>query len=149
MLTLHISEGYTISIGRSHSRVIPDSSSTILLDLRRATRSNCRKSCRLWRRRQSRLKWTISCMLFGQFRYLSVHIGHWWSVLRRKVLFCSEQCSTSIVTGKGLLWDGEGRKRYLSPHYSSFNFRFNILQYPSSRYLPNSMISWLRSITSI
>ena len=31
----------------------------------------------------------------------------------------------------------------------SFKFQFNILQYPSSRYLPNSMTWWLRSITSI
>ena len=31
----------------------------------------------------------------------------------------------------------------------SFKFQINILQYPSSRYLLNSMIWWLKSITSI
>ena len=91
---------------------------------------------------------SISCMLFGPFAissYILATDSHlWW-----KVLFCSEQCSTSIVTGKGLLWDGEGRKWYLSPHYSSSNFRFNILQYPSSRSSLNSMIWWPRSMTLI
>ena len=106
------------SIDRSHSRVTPDLSSTILLDLRQATESNSRKSCRLWRRKQSRLKWTISCMLFGRFRYLSLDT-HWWSVLWRKVLFGSEQCSASIAIGNGVFWHSEGRKRFLSPHLSS------------------------------
>ena len=69
----HISEGYMISIGRSHSRTTPDLSSTIHLDLRRATISNYRKSYRSWRRKQGRRKWAINCMLFGQFRYLGVH----------------------------------------------------------------------------
>ena len=66
----------------------------------------------------------ISCMLFGQFRYLSVHTGHWWSVLRLKVLYCSEQCSASISTGNGVLWDSEGRKRFLSPLLSSLRLTF-------------------------
>ena len=63
-------------------------------------------------------------MLFGRFRYLSVHTGHWWSVLRWKVLFCSEQCSAFITTGNGVLWDGEGRKRFLLPHLSSPRLTF-------------------------
>ena len=58
-------------------------------------------------------------MLFGQFHYLSVHTGHWWSVLRWKVLFRSEQCSASFSTGNGVLWDGESRKRFLSPIFHS------------------------------
>ena len=52
----HISEGYTILIGRSHSRATPNLSSTILLDSRRATRSNCGKYSRLWRRKHCRRK---------------------------------------------------------------------------------------------
>ena len=63
-------------------------------------------------------------MLFGQFHHLSVHTSHWWSVLRRKVLFCSEQCSPSIATGNGILWDGEGRKRFLSPHLAISKLTF-------------------------
>ena len=151
MLTLHISEGFTISIGRSHSRAIPALSSTILLDLSQATRSNCRKSCHLWRRKQSRRKYTISCMPFGQFRYLGVHTTcPWWSVLWRKVLFRSEQCSASTATGSVLLWDSESRTRFLSitPSFR-FQFPFNNVQYLSSRSSPNSMIWWLRFMTWI
>ena len=53
---LPYSEGYMTSIGPLHSRATPDLSFTILQDLRQATKSNCRMSCRLWRRKQSRLK---------------------------------------------------------------------------------------------
>ena len=67
-------------ISRSHSGATPNLSSTILPDLRQATRSNSRKSCRLWRWKQSRLNSTISCMLFGRFLYLNVHTSHWWAV---------------------------------------------------------------------
>ena len=55
-LILLSSEGYMTSVGRSHSAATLDLSSTILPDLRQATRSNCRKSCHFWRREQSRLK---------------------------------------------------------------------------------------------
>ena len=55
-LSYPYSEGYMTSIGHSHSRATPNLSSTILLDLREATRSNWRKSYRLWKRKQSRLK---------------------------------------------------------------------------------------------
>ena len=41
-----------------------------------------------------------------------------------KVLFCSEQCSASIATGNGVLSDGEGRKRFLSPRHSSPRLTF-------------------------
>ena len=53
-------------------------------------------------------------------RYLGVETGHWWSVLWWKVLFCSEQCSASITTRNGFLWDGEGRKRFLSSTFQTF-----------------------------
>ena len=86
-------------------------------------------------------------MLFGRCCYVSVYTGHWWS-LRWKVLLYSEQCSASIATGNCVLWDGEGRKRFLSLH-PSFKSQINILQYLSLWSLPNSMIWWLRSMTWI
>ena len=36
--------------------------------------------------------------------------------------FWFEQCRTPISTGNGVLGDGEGRKRSLSPHLSKFDF---------------------------
>ena len=62
-------------------------------------------------------------MLFGQFCYLCVYAGYWWSVLRRKVLLCSLQCSASLFIGKGFLWDSEDRKRFPSPDLPSFRAR--------------------------
>ena len=49
------SEGYMTYASRSHSRATRDLYFTILLDLRPATRSNCRMSCHFWRRKQSRV----------------------------------------------------------------------------------------------
>ena len=62
-----------------------------------------------------------------------------------KVLYCSEQCSASIATGSGLLWDSESCERFLSItlHLSS-NPQSNIFQYLWSRSSLNLMIWWLR-----
>ena len=54
-LTIPMQRGIHESTGRSHSGATLDSYSAILLVLRRATRSNCRKFCHFWRRKLSRL----------------------------------------------------------------------------------------------
>ena len=98
---------------------------------------------------ESKVDWcrrSAACYLVS-FAISSYILGYWWPVLWWKVLLCSEQCSASIATGDSVLWDGEGRKRSLIA--PSFMFQVNILQYPSSRSLPNSTIWWLRSTTSI
>ena len=67
-------------------------------------------------REESKVDWgrrSAACYLVGFPTCLIVYIGHWRSVLCWKVLFCSEQISAFIATGKGVLWDGEGRKRFL------------------------------------
>ena len=63
-------------------------------------------------------------MLFVRFCYLGAHTSHWWSVLRWKVLFCFEQCPASIAIKNGVFWDGEGRKRFLSTHFSNSKLTF-------------------------
>ena len=101
------------SISCLHSRATPDLSFTILLDLRQVTRNNCRKFCRFWRRKQSRQ--SAACYLVSLVisAYILATDGQW------KVLFCSEQCLATIATWNRVFWDGEGRKRFLSPHLSS------------------------------
>ena len=78
-------------------------------------------------------------MLFGQFRYLSVHTSRWWSVLRWKVLFCSEWRSASIPTRINVLWEGEGWERFLSCHLSGFHSR---LTFSSARDRDIYQIRW-------
>ena len=54
-----------------------------------------------------------------------------------RFLFCSGQCSASIEIGKGVLWDGQRRKRFLSPHLS-----FPRLTFYSTRHRDIHQIWW-------
>ena len=68
-------------------------------------------------------------MLFGQSPYLSVHTGHWWSILRWKVLLRSQRIPASIPIGNGVLRDNEGKQRFLST-LPSFKSQINICTVP-------------------
>ena len=63
-------------------------------------------------------RWSAACYLvsFAILAYIpTTDEQFWW-----KVLFCSEQCSASIATGINVLWDSEGRNRFLSPIFQAF-----------------------------
>ena len=111
----------------------------ILLDLRQETRINCKKSCHLWRRNQSRLMSTISCTLFGRFHYLSTY----WSLM-----------VSSAVKGFVLFWTVLGlychwkwsflRRReqekifFITPHFSSLRF----VTFRSTRHRDIYQVRW-------